>query len=1339
MSSVIRLPYPGLRAFRRDETDVFFGRETCIDDMVDKLALTRFLSVLGSSGSGKSSIVRTGLLNALEMGINRSLGADWMIIDMHPGNGPFNALAAGLLGRQAATDASDDEIAVLADHLRQSPQALGEWCDINLPPQRRLLILVDQFEELFRYSGDSQREEIESFVHLLIDSAAAIQPIYIVLTMRSEYLGACSLISGLAEHINAGMYLTPRMTREQCRAAIEGPARVCGFAIEPALVARLLNDMSAFAPFDEDRGEKAEEATAQLDRISRRADQLPLMQHVLNRLWQKATNASPASTVTLRLAVYDDLGGLEGALDEHGKEILQRLGADAWPAVEKVFRALVSGTGVLAVRRPCPAGELLAVLEGDRILWPVLEAFRAADCNFLMPPQPVRLDANTLIDISHESLIRQWSQLTQWAAAEDAARLQWAKLAEAARAFADKRGELLTGLDLAACLEWWDREHPTAAWASRYRNNYKLAADFLDTSKAERNRLAQASAAAAEAQKKRDIRDGQRRLRNAFLAAFTVLVSAGAFFGVAQNNKLIEKEREISKNRLNSSEIATLSAKENQRILQNEKYKLQISNSELEKSENLLFSTKVKSTKSFIVLSEVFFEQFEETDQRRLEICSLLSDHKSDDDDLNGLCGIAIDRTAQISASRTSAAADADTSKQQAALANGAKTTQSGGTDVSGELLGRIPGKQLNVAFDDAEINVLKELEESTKNNDNIRRAQKYHDDTAQKLDAGNAHLRSPRGRNDMSALADYANTAYSYVFFLDDNGLKDQARRYLDQFNTIIAQYTAAEIQKSPVIAMAAVQSYRLTAIVRSDDTKLAEDSEKKAWSLAQSLRKAGDKDAEFLRMYVNMRLGEGEETPTDKGRIAQIAEICNIADELDPTRLTAKVLLARCQLEKYDNYQLFPQEGDRITFLNRAQSVFSASEHKSTVKLARGHEQDFILAKAYATLAEVYNDKYNYYTSVKPDTVQSTRWAQRAFRVFSSYLNDPDTSYPDSSILSFLPFDGISDWKVDADDNDPEDVRRAHILTTFYFADLAKTAGTLAQAYEKNDKINMLAGRARAKVVELMLANTKKGDTLAATTLRTYNDDARANFIRSVRTDLLRLTDSQYGDYSDQYVEYCNSRVQSLDINIQMGNTTAALSRMDEIDKTCGAVFNRFQWDFYLWSKVETAHWKIGKYLYDNKIYDKAKPNLDYASNWGTKEATQLLQTMYDKGLGVRADAGRAQDLGELAKMQSMKRFTVPATFGGVIYPFNMYIIQFPREFAKRYPGVTGQRDWLKYTRGGAVPQDVIDAFNKLQQIAFDNDVSYPDLCVYALSAAQKDKNKADSTSASSSASSD
>ena len=257
MSTAERLPYPGLRSFTREETDIFFGREGCVDDMVDRLAATRFLAVLGASGSGKSSLVKTGLLDALEIGLLTQAGSRWLIADFRPGDRPIYNLAEGLIRATSPNPADappEEEIKFFRAFLARGPRSVVEWCSENLPEGTNLLLLVDQFEELFRYSAYAEREEAEAFVSLLLESARAPlgeARIYVAITMRSEFLGAAALIDGLAEAINKGLYLTPRMSREQVKDAIAGPAAVCGFEIEPALVNRLLNDLTSFAPWEE--------------------------------------------------------------------------------------------------------------------------------------------------------------------------------------------------------------------------------------------------------------------------------------------------------------------------------------------------------------------------------------------------------------------------------------------------------------------------------------------------------------------------------------------------------------------------------------------------------------------------------------------------------------------------------------------------------------------------------------------------------------------------------------------------------------------------------------------------------------------------------------------------------------------------------------------------------------------------------------------------------------------------------------------------------------------------------------------------------------------------------
>ena len=478
---VARAPYPGLRAFRRDETDLFFGREGCVNAMIDRLAATRFLAVLGSSGSGKSSLVKTGLLDGLELGLMAGVGSHWRIVDFRPGGAPLRNLARGLLttaddGSEVEPAASDVDL--LRAFLDRGPRSMIEWCRSgHLSKGTNLFLLVDQFEELFRYQDYPGREEAEAFVSLLLESSRTREfPVYVAITMRSEFLGACALIEGLADAINAGMYLTPRMTREQCREAIVGPAAVCDIDIEPALVNRLLNDIANFAPWD------AADAQDQLDRIMRRADQLPLLQYTLNRMWLRARTAGRDERVRLATTDYDAIGGLSGALNAHADQIVEELGKMRQTIVESVFRTITAGNNVAeAVRRPTRFADLVAACGGDEAtVRMVVDAFRSPGVNFLVPefdPARPTLAGDTYIDISHESLIRQWKRLGEWLDREANAAQQWRRLI-------DRHGtsELLRGRELANMLAWRADIKPNATWAKRYGGDYPAVTAYLENS-----------------------------------------------------------------------------------------------------------------------------------------------------------------------------------------------------------------------------------------------------------------------------------------------------------------------------------------------------------------------------------------------------------------------------------------------------------------------------------------------------------------------------------------------------------------------------------------------------------------------------------------------------------------------------------------------------------------------------------------------------------------------------------------------------------------------------------------------------------------------------------------
>jgi len=452
-------PFPGLRPFTSQESALFFGRDEQVEELLSRLASRRFLAVVGTSGSGKSSLVRAGLIPTLEHGHLGPPGSQWVIATVsRPGIDPLRALARAL---GEAFRLEDSRLPAMEAELNKSSLGLTTLSRQHLGEKQRLFILVDQFEEIFRYrrqSGDEGRLKSTALVKLLLAatgqselvSLAGEPLVYVVLTMRSDYLGKCAQFRGLPEALNDSQYLVPQMSRDQLREAIEGPVALAGAQISEVLVDRLLNDAG-----DD-------------------PDLLPVLQHALFRVWERSAE-SRVKGEPVDVPHYEDesVGGIKQALNLDAEVAFGKLANDAakQEIARRMFQRLVEpGAEDEESRRPTRLSEIARVCRvPEAQVRDVVDVFRQR--GFLTLSD----EKDSFVDISHESLVRQWRRLQKWTQEEAQSASVWRRLADAAL----KKRTLYRGPDLAEALAWERNEAPNADWATRYNDDPVVFAEAI--------------------------------------------------------------------------------------------------------------------------------------------------------------------------------------------------------------------------------------------------------------------------------------------------------------------------------------------------------------------------------------------------------------------------------------------------------------------------------------------------------------------------------------------------------------------------------------------------------------------------------------------------------------------------------------------------------------------------------------------------------------------------------------------------------------------------------------------------------------------------------------------
>jgi hypothetical protein len=471
-------PYPGLRPFMKDEWPVFFGRERMTDEVIARLMHNRLLVVHGDSGCGKSSLIRAGVQPRLEQQFARG-GDVWRTCSAMPGDNPLANLAEALATQNAGIDRAGrvHQIHRILNRGRAGAAALAEL--LAAERSEYVCVLIDQFEELFAHARHHGPQQASILADLLVGvhELAADTRLRFVLTMRSEFLGACAHFEGFAQVVNDTQYLLPRMARADLLRAIQEPAMVFDGEVAPELAERMISDA---------RGSQ---------------DQLPLIQHALMQL-HAGTGGAPGWRLTG--AQYPESGGLGKLLSDHADSVRDAVARtpEARKVVEEMFRALTEiNADHQAIRRPQTVAQLLAVTGADRkTLDRVLAAFRAEGVSFVRPYGVEPLASYQSVDISHEALIRCWDDIASekvgWLTEEFDDGLIWSALRVQCKAFEEDPKNVLSAATTEDRKKWMAGRN--AEWAKRYGGGWERVGTLIEASVVARRAQERVAAKAAK-------------------------------------------------------------------------------------------------------------------------------------------------------------------------------------------------------------------------------------------------------------------------------------------------------------------------------------------------------------------------------------------------------------------------------------------------------------------------------------------------------------------------------------------------------------------------------------------------------------------------------------------------------------------------------------------------------------------------------------------------------------------------------------------------------------------------------------------------------------------------
>jgi len=373
----IKNPYKGLQAFQEGDAADFFGREALTRQLLQRLsedsAYARFLAVVGPSGSGKSSVVKAGLLPALRRG-ELPNSQRWFIVEMLPGADPLTEL------QDALQSVAVQPVPNVLPLLLASPQALNEVINAILPPRSELVLVIDQFEEVFTQGNSQQRVAfLENLYEAIVAPASRLR---VILTLRADFYDRPLLVGKFSTLIQQRTEVVLPLTVDELERAITAPARQVKVFFQQGLAAQIVSE------------------------VNDQPGVLPMLQYALTELFERREGQ------LLTSAAYQAIGGVLGALARRAEELYQGFDEAEQEAARQLFLRLVTlGEGTEDTRRRALESEILTVAPDLAVMQRVIRAFGGFRL-LTFDRDPV--SRTPTLEVAHEALIREWRRLRQW-------------------------------------------------------------------------------------------------------------------------------------------------------------------------------------------------------------------------------------------------------------------------------------------------------------------------------------------------------------------------------------------------------------------------------------------------------------------------------------------------------------------------------------------------------------------------------------------------------------------------------------------------------------------------------------------------------------------------------------------------------------------------------------------------------------------------------------------------------------------------------------------------------------------------------------------------------------